>query len=144
MAQKGKNMDNQPSTGWDAKSKEDKGIKFRNPKTLEEVIENFDWLPRIFGWTSVQTLVFRIYSKIKLLKSQDEFKQFCIKYHALTIEGKIGTAKTLKGDYVAWAYPMFAELWNITQKREATKEYAEQKSWDELSQMATENPEFLF
>jgi len=141
-ALKGKNMlENLPSKGWDSKSKEDRAIKFRNanPQTLEEVMENFDFLPQAFGFTDVQGLVFKVYAKIKLLKTYDEFNNFCIKHHALTKEGKIGTGKTLKGAYVPWAYALFRELWNIAQNRESKRDYAEQKSWDELAQMASDD-----
>lgn len=135
-------MENAPETGWDktTKGKESQGHKFRNthPKTLEEVAENFDWMPRIFGFTGVLDLVFKTYSKIKLLKSQAEFKQFCIKHRALTLSGDIGMGKALNNQWVPWAYPMFSELWNLAQEREAKKEYVEAKSWDEIFDIAPE------
>ena len=99
-------------------------------QSFEDIAEEFKWT----GYPNMLQLITLTHRRLREWKG--DFKNFCLKHNAITADGKITTMRiTVKSgrvEHVPFAYPFFCAVAKLIESRDKKREYAEEKSWEQL------------
>src|SRR5579872_6795641 len=104
-------------------------------ETFVDIVEEFQPLANKFMFGNMLPLVIKTHKA--MTEWQGDFKSFCVKHKAMTATGAIcaGKYRDSKGynRTAVFAYPFFVAVKKLIDTRKARQEYAEERSWDDLT-----------
>lgn len=118
-------------------SKVEPGRAYLEPPTdLQDIVNKFDWASTVFNFISMFELVTLTHEQLSHCKTDQDFREFCIKHKALTRNGVVTTGVYAddkgKTQRVPFAYPLFLEVWHYIQGKRRNLDDAKEMTWEEI------------
>lgn len=104
-------------------------------------IESYEDIANKYKWTGYPKMMELVMKSVKAMDAwEGDWRDFYIKHKALDEQGSVTTmrVKDPKGftKHIAFAYPFFQDIRRLVEERKAKKNYAEEKSWEDISKQA--------